>query len=312
MIIVTGGAGFIGANIIKQLNARGRFDILVVDDLSNGHQFVNLVNYSICDYMDKDDFLRRIQENHDFGRVDAIFHEGACSDTTVWDGRYMMVNNYEYSKSVLDYALKRRIPFLYASSAAVYGANTTFIEQPRYEAPLNVYGYSKLLFDQWVRRILPTAESQIVGFRYFNVYGPHEQHKGKMASVAYHFNQQCQEQGVCRLFEGTDGIQHGEQLRDFVFVDDVAAVNLWFWDHASQSGIFNVGTGQASSFNAVANAVIQHHGRGEIQYIPFPAHLAGHYQNYTQADLTELRKAGYPHAFTSVAEGVARYLKASA
>lgn len=310
MIIVTGGAGFIGSNLVKTLNERGRRDIIVVDDLSDGRKFVNLADCEIADYLDKDDFLARLSAGEDFAApVDAVFHEGACSTTTEWDGRFMMQNNYEYSKVLLHYCLERRIPFLYASSASVYGGGSVFSERREHEQPLNVYGYSKFLFDQYVRRLLPSAESQIVGFRYFNVYGPREQHKGGMASVAFHVNNQVKESGVARLFEGCDGYANGEQRRDFVYVADAVAVNLWFMEHPGKSGIFNLGTGRSQPFNDVAAAVIAHHGRGEIQYIPFPEHLKGAYQSFTEADISALREAGYTAPFKSVEEGVADYMQ---
>lgn len=309
MIIVTGGAGFIGANIVKALNERGREDILVVDNLSNGVKFRNLVDCEIRDFIDKEDFIATVQAGEDFGDVEAIFHEGACSATTEWDGRYMMRNNYEYSKALLHYCLERNIAYLYASSAAVYGGGRVFRESREFEAPLNVYGYSKFQFDQYVRRLLPEIESQVVGFRYFNVYGPREQHKGSMASVAYHFNQQLLEGDRVRLFEGSDGYGNGEQRRDFIYVGDAVAVNLWFLDHPEHSGIFNVGTGRSQTFNDVAHAVIAWHGRGEIEYIPFPEHLKGRYQSFTEADVGALRGVGYDRPFLSVEEGVPLYME---
>jgi ADP-L-glycero-D-manno-heptose 6-epimerase len=308
MIIVTGGAGFIGRNIIQGLNKRGEDRILVVDNLENGYKYRNLLGCDIYDFIDKRDFLTRIQQGEDFGKVEAIFHEGACSSTTEWDGRYMMDNNYEYSKVLLEYCQNKKIPFLYASSAAVYGGSDTFVEELKYEAPLNVYGYSKYLFDQWVRRILPNSTSQIAGFRYFNVYGPGEQHKGSMASVAFHFNNQIKENGVCNLFAGSDGYGDGEQLRDFVYVEDVANVNLWFLDNPDQSGIFNLGTGRSQSFNDVAHAVVDWHGKGHLNYIPFPDHLKGAYQSFTEANIDNLRKAGYSAPFHTVEQGVKKYM----
>jgi ADP-L-glycero-D-manno-heptose 6-epimerase len=309
MIIVTGGAGFIGSNIVHTLNLQGHTDILVVDDLTNGHQYENLVDCQITDYMDKADFLARIIKGEPFAeKVQAVFHEGACSTTTEWNGQYMLQNNYTYSKTLLEYCLQWKIPFLYASSAAVYGRHTTFQENPAYEKPCNVYGYSKLLFDQYVRRILPHAQSQIVGFRYFNVYGPREQHKGSMASVAFHFHHQIQKNGVLHLFEGSGGYGSGEQRRDFVSVQDIVAVNLWFLEHPQHSGIYNVGTGRSQPFNDVARAVIAWHGKGEILYIPFPEHLKNHYQSFTEADITALRSVGYTAPFHSVEEGVKMYL----
>lgn len=309
MIVVTGGAGFIGSNLVKKLNHLGRADILVVDDLTDGHKYQNLVDCTIRDYMDKDDFLECIVTNKKFPEpITAVFHQGACSTTTEWNGRWMMKNNYDYSKTLLHYCLNRQIPFLYASSAAVYGASVVFKEIPENENPLNVYGYSKLLFDQYVRRILPIARSQIVGFRYFNVYGQREQHKGSMASVAFHLHQQLKQTGQVKLFEGHAGYAPGEQRRDFVFVEDVVKANVWFWQHPEKSGIFNLGTGRSQPFNDVARAVIAWHGRGELVYIPFPEHLKKHYQSLTQADIGALRAIGYHEPFCSVEEGVKAYL----
>lgn len=303
MIIVTGGAGFIGSNIVKALNNEGFRDILVVDNLKDGTKFVNLVDLDISDYMDKEEFIGSILAGDDFGHIEAVFHEGACSATTEWDGKYMMDNNYQYSKDLLHFCLEREIPFLYASSAATYGGRSdNFIEERQYEQPLNVYGYSKMLFDHYVREILPEADSQVCGFRYFNVYGPREGHKGSMASVAFHLNTQLNNGENPKLFEGSDGFK-----RDFIYVEDVAAVNLWFWK-SGVSGIFNCGTGRAESFQAVADAALAYHQKGSIEYVPFPEKLKGRYQSYTQADLSNLRAAGYDKPFKTVAEGVTEYM----
>jgi ADP-L-glycero-D-manno-heptose 6-epimerase len=309
MHIVTGGAGFIGSNLVRALADRGHDDIVVVDDLEDGHKFVNFSDLPIADYLDKDDLLERLANDKAFAKsVKAIFHQGACSETTEWDGRFMMKNNYAYSQSLLHHCLENKSPYIYASSAAVYGGSKEFIEDPVFEHPLNVYGYSKLQFDRYVRRIAATPDSQVVGLRYFNVYGPHEQHKGSMASVAFHFNNQILADGEARLFTGTEGYGDGEQLRDFVYVDDACNVNLWFLDHPDVSGIYNTGTGGAQSFNDVANAVIKFHGKGKIRYIPFPDHLKGAYQSYTQADLTQLRASGCDVEFRTVEAGVKDYL----
>lgn len=303
MIVVTGGAGFIGSNIVKGLNEKGFKNILVVDDLSDGTKFVNLVDLDIADYLDKDEFISYIISGEDLG-IKAIFHEGACSATTEWNGKFMMENNYDYSKDLLHYGLEFQVPFLYASSAATYGGRSDdFIEEKGYEKPLNVYGYSKYLFDDYVRGILPDAKSQVCGFRYFNVYGPREQHKGSMASVAYHLNQQILNGEKPKLFEGSNTFK-----RDFIYIDDVVAVNLWFWENKI-SGIFNCGTGQAESFQAVADAVLAFHKQSEIEYIPFPDALKGRYQTFTQADLTKLHKAGYPFEFKNVKQGTTEYMK---
>jgi len=310
MIIVTGGAGFIGSNLIKALNSQGRNDILVVDDLTCGHKFKNLVDCDILDYCDKDRFLTDIQNQQEFPEfIDAIFHQGACSTTTEWNGKMMMDNNYHYSKTLLHYCVDRTIPFIYASSAAVYGMNTRFSETKENEKPINVYGYSKLLFDNYVRHLLPNVKSQVVGLRYFNVYGPREAHKDNMASVAWHNHQQLLAGGKVKLFKGSHGYADGEQLRDFIYVDDAVAVNLWFLNHAKQSSIFNVGTGRSQPFNDVAKAVLAFHDRGKLEYIPFPEHLQDHYQSYTQADISKLREAGYDAGFKTVEQGVAAYLR---
>lgn len=309
MHVVTGGAGFIGSNLVRALTDRGHDDVIVVDDLQDGHKFVNIADLAIADYLDKDEFLLRLGSDRAFAKsISAILHQGACSATTEWDGRYMMQNNYGYSQQLLHYCLEHRVQYLYASSAAVYGASQSFAEHPDFEQPLNVYGYSKLQFDRYVRRVAAKPGSQVVGLRYFNVYGPQEQHKGSMASVAFHFNNQVIADDEARLFEGSGGYGDGEQLRDFVYVDDACAVNMWFLDNPSVSGVFNTGTGKAQSFNDVANAVIAWHSHGKIRYIPFPDHLQGAYQSYTQADLTSLRESGCDVAFRPVEEGVKNYL----
>ncbi len=318
MIIVTGGAGFIGSNIVRGLNQKGQKDILVVDDLTDGTKFKYLVNTAIADYWDKDDFLARVQNDQMPQIPTAIIHQGACSTTTEWNGRYMMQNNYEYSKVLFHYCQRYNIPLLYASSAAVYGANTTFKEERANEAPLNVYGYSKWLFDEYVRAQMQKAAEplRVTGLRYFNVYGPHEEHKGSMASVAYHFYHQLGKEQKVKLFAGCDGYGDGEQRRDFVFINDVVNVNLWFLEqltakqfNANAAGIFNVGTGRSQTFNEVADSTLGSLGFGNIEYIPFPDHLKGRYQSFTEADISKLRAAGYTQKFQSVQEGVPLYME---
>jgi len=321
-IVVTGAAGFIGSNVVKALNARGVTNVIAVDDLEQGDKFRNLVDCGIADYLDKTSFLQALESGSFDGAIDAILHQGACSDTTEGDGRYMMQNNYRYSHALLEFAADEEVPLIYASSAAVYGASTTFREDPAHERPLNVYGYSKLLFDQVVRRRWDELPAQVVGLRYFNVYGDREQHKGRMASVAMHCYNQYRVHGRVKLFEGSGGYGNGEQRRDFVSVDDVAKVNLFFLDHPERSGIFNVGTGAAQSFNDVAVAMVnacrrdageqalsldEMQQQGIIEYIAFPPDLKGKYQSYTQADVSALRSVGYGAPFLTVEEGVARY-----
>lgn len=324
-LVVTGAAGFIGSNIVKGLNARGITDIIAVDDLRDGSKFRNLADLQIADYCDATAFYGMFAQGH-YGPVEAVFHEGACSDTMETDGQYMMANNYGRSSELFAACQVQGTRLLYASSAAVYGASSTFIETPEFERPLNVYGYSKLLFDQRMRRELGPqltgGSSQVVGFRYFNVYGPREQHKGRMASVAWHQLGQFKSQGKVKLFGEYGGYGPGQQMRDFVFIDDVVAVNLWFFDHPEKSGIFNLGTGQAQPFNDVALAVIQALMRGDsacpadiaaaqqqglVEYTAFPDALRGKYQCHTQADLAALRQAGCAHVFAKVQSGVASY-----
>ncbi len=313
MIIVTGGAGFIGSNLVRALNAAGHADILVVDDLRDARKILNLSDCRIADYVDMHEFATRIAAGHDFGpKLEAIFHQGACTDTTEWNGLLMMRSNYDFSRHVLRYATDRRVPLVYASSASVYGAGREFRVSEECERPINVYAFSKLMFDRHVRQVSGTFRSPVVGLRYFNVYGPREAHKGGMASVIHHFREQLKSGDEIRLFAGSDGYGDGEQVRDFIHVDDIVAVNLWAWRQGASSGIYNLGTGQARSFNDVARAVLKWHGRGRIQYIAFPDHLKGSYQSYTQADLTGLRAAGYDGAFIPIEEGVPRYLDAIA
>ncbi len=321
-VVVTGAAGMIGSNLVHGLNAIGIDDIIAVDDLTDGTKYRNLVGARLVDYFDRSEFYGRFARG-EFGRVDAVFHEGACSDTMEHDGRYMLDTNYRCSKDLLDAAQARGTRLLYASSAATYGGSSTFREEPAFEQPLNVYGYSKLLFDNVVRRMLPACTAQVAGFRYFNVYGPHEQHKGRMASVAFHHFNQLRDSGNVRLFGPYGGYEAGQQSRDFIHVDDIVAVNLWFLEHPEASGIFNLGSGRAQPFNDVAVAVVNaqraldgEHAMslgdlvrlGAIEYIEFPAALVGKYQSFTEADLSRLRAAGCGHDFVSVENGVARYV----
>ncbi len=324
--IVTGACGFIGANIVKALNDRGIDNVIAVDNLKKADKFKNLVDCEVADYLDKHEFIDRVEAGHFDGAVDAIFHEGACSDTMETDGRYMMENNYRYTSTLLDFCLDHEVPYLYASSAAVYGGGRIFSEAREHEGPLNVYGYSKFLFDQIVRRRRAESafSSQVVGFRYFNVYGPREQHKGRMASVAFHHFNQYRATGKVKLFEGCDGYANGAQSRDFVYIDDVVKVNMYFLDHPEKSGIFNLGTGRAQPFNDIAHSTVnacralegkpalslqEMVAQGIVEYVDFPEALKGKYQSFTQADISALRTAGYTDEFNTVAEGVTKYVQ---
>ena len=316
MIIVTGGAGFIGSNLIHELNRNGEREILLVDNFApapnlSGPKFLNLAGAEFADYMDKREFRAALKAGDlESVKVRAILHQGACSNTLEDDGRYMMDNNFTYSKELLHFALERKIPLVYASTAAVYGASTEFKEEKKNEQPLNIYGYSKLVFDNYVRRLMPEMKSTVVGLRYFNVYGPREQHKGRMASVIHHFTKQLKDTGAIRMFVGSGGYADGEQRRDFVFVKDLARINMFFGELLPESpkrpvqAVVNTGTGEARTFKAVAEALMQVHGPGKIDFIPFPGDLKNRYQHFTQADLAALRTAGYIVGFTSLEEGV--------
>ena len=307
MWIVTGGCGFIGSSIVAGLNQQGITDIMVVDDLKSGQKFLNLQDCKIADYLDKDSFRARIAAGQSFGpagSVSAILHQGACSDTMEYDGTFMMENNYEYSKDVLQFSQTIQAPLIYASTAATYGASTKFCEQEENEHPLNVYGWSKLMFDRYVRSHMDSFTSTVIGLRYFNVYGSREGFKGRMASVIHQFLQQCQREGKIRMFEGSGKYTAGEQRRDFVYVGDLVNLNLFFAQGKSPSGVYNAGTGKSRSFNDVGRAVISALGQGSIEYIPFPEGLKEKYQNFTEADLTKLRAAGYKASFTELESGV--------
>ena len=315
--VVTGAAGFIGSRIVAALNQRGISEIIAVDNLPRGNDIGNLAGRKVQDYFHHAEFLERFD-----GAVEAVLHQGACTNTMQYDRRLMMQSNYEYSRQLLEKCQRAKVPLIYASSAAVYGAGREFREDPACERPLNVYAESKLRFDQLVRGLRQPA-AQVAGLRYFNVYGPNEAHKARegMASMAFQAFKQLREAGRIRLFTGSGGYGNGEQRRDFVYVDDVAAVNLWLLDNGGVSGVFNCGTGRAQSFNQLAAAVINAAQgtdfglaaiveKGLIEYVPFPAGLQEKYQSYTQADLARLRAAGYAGEFRSVEQGVADYVEA--
>ena len=309
MIIVTGGAGFIGSNIVHELNARGRSDILVVDDLQSGEKYKNLIGLHFIDYQHKDEFLKTFTKSDFFGlNIDAIFHEGACSDTMEYDANYMMQTNYEYSKELLKFCINRQIPFIYASSASTYGdGKNGFSESEVCESALNPYAFSKLLFDRYVRQFIGDARSKVIGLRYFNVYGPQEHHKGKMASIIYQLYKRVKMGGRTRLFKGTDGYGDGEQKRDFIYVKDVAKVNLWCLENNIESGVYNCGTGHAHTFNEIAQAIIDTLGTGHIDYCEFPDDLRGKYQNFTEADMRKLLAAGYKDGLYKMKDAVREY-----
>ncbi len=302
MFIVTGGAGFIGSNLVRMLNKQGITDIIIVDNLGHSQKYLNMNRLSFSDYIDKKDFPEKIST---LGKIEGVLHQGACSATTESDANYLIKNNYEYSKNLLHFCLDNSVDFIYASSASVYGnGNNGFKEDPACEYPLNGYAFSKFIFDNYVRRVYSATEqkSKVVGLRYFNVYGYQENHKGSMASVPFHFFNQANETGEIKVFEGSENF-----LRDFVFVDDVADVVKFFME-SDKSGIYNCGTGEERSFVDMANIFTSLYGNCSINTIPFPDHLTGKYQAFTKADTANLRNAGYGKKFTSLEEGLKRYL----
>ena len=304
MIIVTGGAGFIGSNIVKALNDRGIDDILIVDHIGRSNKFKNLLGIAFRDIWSKEKFLTDAA-NLD---VDGVFHMGACSDTMNYDGDYILNNNYEYTKTVLNLCVEKNAPLIYASSASTYGLGRKgFREEPECEDALNPYAFSKLMFDRYLRQRLDKIASKVIGLRFFNVYGPQEAHKGKMASVFLHMHEQLRADGRIKLFRGIDGVADGEQRRDFIYVGDAVKVCLWFFDNQAANGVYNCGTGHAHSYNEAARAVIDAVGHGAIEYIDFPEVLRGRYQNYTQADVTKLIGAGYDGGFTALDDAVKNY-----
>jgi len=320
MYIVTGGAGFIGSNLVHELNSHGIADILIVDNFANSRKLLNLHGAQFVDYMDKREFRRALsQKALQIPDLKAIFHQGACVDTLVDDGVYMMDNNLTCSKEVLEYAIEEGAPLVYASTAAVYGLSgpNHFAPTLENEKPLNIYGFSKLAFDRYVRQRIARESLPItvIGLRYFNVYGPREEHKGRMASVIHHFSKQIRENGKVRLFEGSGGYGNGEQRRDFVFVRDLARLNMFFAQvgpYAPESdksvktyqAVVNAGSGRGRSFNEVAKALMLAHGKAEIEYVQFPADLQGRYQHFTEADLTGLRQTGCDLELTQLEDGI--------
>ncbi len=310
MIIVTGGAGFIGVNIVKALNNAGREDIILVDKLRIGDKWKNLRYVKFEEFIDKDKFFDWLEHTSSSIKIDAVIHMGACSATTEKDADYLMHNNTQYSKRLYLFCKHKSIPFIYASSAATYGAGENGYDDSVFELmPLNMYGYSKKLFDDFVISD-HDGSFQCVGLKFFNVYGPYEYHKGSMASVIFHSYNQIKTEGVVKLFKSdVDNLSDGEQSRDFVYVKDVAQIVSFFLQHKELSGIFNVGTGIARSYNDLAKSTFAALGKEEaIFYIDMPVHLKGKYQNFTQAKMKKLESVGYNLPFHALEHGVADYV----
>lgn len=311
MIIVTGGFGFIGSNIVKAILRRSNKEVIAVDNLSDGRKFRNLQNAEIADFYSISEFNERLRKDNFPRKVECIIHMGACSNTTVWDGNYLIENNYNQTKAIFEYSVSRDIQLIYASSASVYGLGERgFSEDPVCENPINMYAYSKWLFDQYFRRWQESAgkRAKVVGLRFFNVYGHGESFKGRMASTIHKFTDQIIDDGVCRLFDGNGLVENGGHRRDFVFVDDISKLALWLLLNDQVSGIFNVGSGVSRSFNDVASIIIKTLEKGRIEYIPFPSDLVGSYQANTCADLSSLRAAGYDADFSGLELGIRRFL----
>jgi len=312
LVVITGGAGFIGSAYVWYLNQKGIDNIVIVDRLRRSDKWKNLRNKRFDDYIEKEKFLELVKENK-LPKIDVIVHMGACSSTTERDADYMMSNNYEYSKTLAIWCAKNNKKFIYASSGATYGdgslgysdSNETTLKLK----PLNIYGYSKHLFDLWIIR--NNFDTKFVGLKFFNVCGPNEYHKGEMRSVVCKAYSQIKETGKLKLFKShRKGIIDGEQKRDFVYIKDVVKVMHYFYENQQVSGIYNVGTGQARSFNDLAKATFNAMGKPiKIRYIPMPESIRDRYQYFTQADLSKLRNAGYTEEFTSLENAIKDYVQ---
>ncbi len=298
MIVISGAAGFIGFNIAKRLNLMGIEDLILLDDIENFPKPEKFLNLKFKEY-------RHYRDLKNLGNITCIFHQGACSDTMEYDKDFMMDINFEYSKEILSIAKSCKSKFIYASSASVYGLNEDSEEIRANEAPLNIYAESKLLFDQYVM----AQDYPAVGLRYFNVYGRGEENKGKMASMAYKMNEEYVQSKQISLFKGTGGYKNGEQKRDFIYIDDVVSINIFFMNNSFHD-IYNVGTGKAETFNEIANNIFKYYQdeEGNFNYIDMPDYLVPKYQNFTEANISKLKAVGYNYDFFSLQEGIRNYL----
>ena len=298
MIVISGAAGFIGFNIAKRLNLMGIEDLILLDDKEKFPKPEKFLNLKFKEY-------RHYRDLKNLGNITCFFHQGACSDTMEYDKDFMMDINFEYSKEILSIAKSCKSKFIYASSASVYGLNEDSEEIRANEAPLNIYAESKLLFDQYVM----AQDYPAVGLRYFNVYGSGEENKGKMASMAYKMNEEYVQSKQISLFKGTGGYKNGEQKRDFIYIDDVVSINIFFMNNSFHD-IYNVGTGKAETFNEIANNIFKYYQdeEGNFNYIDMPDYLVPKYQNFTEANISKLKAVGYNYDFFSLHEGIRNYL----
>ena len=315
MILITGGSGFIGSNLIRHLNFMGRDDIIILDNFKNGKKFLNINDLHFLDLYDKDFFYKEALDEKMIKNITKIVHLGACSSTQEWNGEYLLKTNYENSKHLLHLALENNIDFIYASSASVYGDGLEGFDACKLDTkPLNAYAFSKLIFDRYVNNYLSrnSCKQNVVGLRFFNVYGPGEAHKGAMTSPVYNFFHQIKETGTCKVFEEIRNGVRVEHLRDFVHVDDCSKIITHFINNQVPQRLINVGTGSPSSFLKVAELVMSMLGkpRSEISFIEFPEILKGRYQSYTCADLSSLRSSGYRESFIDLDLGVDSYVRA--
>ncbi len=312
MIIVTGGAGFIGSSVVWRLNSLGENKIIIVDELGKDEKWKNLVGLDFTDFINKDVFLNKLEEGFDFN-IESIIHMGANSSTTEKDADHLLNNNYEYTKSLAKYSVKNKIRFVYASSAATYGDGSLGFndvdELCLKLKPLNMYGYSKNLFDTWALK--NNLLDKIAGIKFFNVYGPNEYHKGDMRSVVHKAFGQILETGKVRLFKSQNSnYKDGGQMRDFVYVKDAVDMTLFFLQHKDKNGIFNVGSGEARTWNDLVKAIFKAmHRPRNIEYIDLPEHLVEKYQYFTEANLTKIKNAGYIQPSHALEDGVKDYVQ---
>lgn len=313
MIVVTGGAGFIGSAIIWQLNQRGEEKIIIIDELGTDDKWKNLVGLKFSDFMNKDEFIKRVKEENVPFDITTVIHMGACSATTEKDADYLMRNNFQYSLELCRYCLPRRARFIYASSAATYGDGSNgYVDDENNLSllkPLNMYGYSKHLFDLWLKK--NKILDKVAGLKFFNVYGPNEYHKDDMRSVVHKAYEQIRDTGKVKLFKSNHpDYKDGEQKRDFIYIKDAVDMTFFFLDNPDKNGIYNVGTGNARTWNDLVSAIFKAMGKPvNIEYVNMPEGIKNKYQYFTQAELKKINDAGYNKPITCIEDGVDDYVK---